>query len=79
MLLWPSSRQSWSFGLWALSGSAFSPITSGARVKEQTGEQKPLDESHQKFIQDMEYLEGRKLTRQEINHAIYQAEQIGDL
>jgi len=53
-------------------------------VKERTEEQKSLaemnlDESHQKFIQDLEYLMGRPLTQQEINMAILQAEQIGDL
>jgi hypothetical protein len=52
-------------------------------VTKQTKEQKPLaesnlEESHQKFIQDM-YLMGRKLTRQEINMAILQAEQIGHI
>jgi len=52
-------------------------------VTEQTKEQKllaemNLDESHQKFIRNMEHLMGRPLTRQEIM-AILQAEQIGHL
>jgi hypothetical protein len=38
-----------------------------------------LDESHQEFIRNMEYLMGRPLTRQEINMVIMQAEQIGHL
>jgi hypothetical protein len=53
-------------------------------VKERTEEQTPLvetklDESRQEFIRHMERMEGRPLTRQEINFAILQAEQIGDL
>jgi hypothetical protein len=53
-------------------------------VKEQTEEQKPLaetnlDESHQEFVRHFERMKGRKLTTQEINFAILQAEQIGDL
>ena len=38
-----------------------------------------LDESRQEFIRHMERMMGRQLTRQEINMAILQAEQIGDL
>ena len=38
-----------------------------------------LDESRQEFIRHMERMMGRPLTRQEINMAILQAEQIGDL
>ena len=53
-------------------------------MKEPTEDQKPLaemnlDELHQEFIRHMERMEGRPLTRQEINMAILQAEQIGDL
>jgi hypothetical protein len=53
-------------------------------VKERTEEEKPLpemnlDESRQEFIRHMERMMGRPLTRQEINMAILQAEQIGDL
>ena len=53
-------------------------------MTEQTEEQNllaemNLDESHQEFIRNMEHLMGRPLTRQEINMAILQAEQIGDL
>jgi hypothetical protein len=53
-------------------------------VTEQTEEQKPLaemnlDESRQEFIGHMERMMGRPLTRQGINMAILQAEQIGDL
>jgi hypothetical protein len=53
-------------------------------VKERTEEQKylaemNLDEWHHEFIRNMEYLLGRPLTRQEINMAILQAEQIGHL
>jgi len=48
-------------------------------VKEQAKDQRPLDESRQELIQHMERLMGRTLTRQEINMAILQAQQIGDL
>jgi hypothetical protein len=44
------------------------------RLKEQTEEQAKAE-----FIRNMEHLMGRPLTRQEINMAILQAEQIGHL
>jgi hypothetical protein len=46
---------------------------------DQIGTENELDESRQEFIQHMERMMVRKLTRQEINMAILQAEQIGDL
>jgi hypothetical protein len=42
-------------------------------------EQKPSEEEKDRFIRNMEYLMGRPLTRQEINMAILQAEQIGHI
>jgi hypothetical protein len=49
------------------------------RVKEPTEEQQLSDESRQEFIQHVERMMGRPLTRQEINMAILQVEQIGHL
>jgi hypothetical protein len=40
---------------------------------------KVTEQERQEFIRHMERLEGRPLTRQEINMAILQAQQIGDL
>ena len=42
-------------------------------------EQTPSEEDKARLIQLMERMKGRPLTRQEINMAILQAEQIGDL
>jgi hypothetical protein len=40
---------------------------------------KVTEQERQEFIRHMERMLGRPLTRQEINFAIFQAEQIGDL
>jgi hypothetical protein len=48
-------------------------------VKDQSEEQKPSEEAKAEFVRHMERVMGRPLTRQEINMAILQAEQIGDL
>ncbi len=46
-------------------------------MNEQTEQQK--EEAKAEFTRHMERMMGRPLTRQEINMAIFQAEQIGDL
>jgi len=45
----------------------------------ETKEREPSEEAKAEFIRHMERMKGGPLTRQEINMAIFQAEQIGDL